>query len=263
MRDSTVNSVARRLGFEVVAQWRLPRLAYTRRLQELFAHLGIMSIIDVGANAGQFRDQMRDEVGFTGPIYSFEPDPTLAAVLARPAASDPAWTVFPCALGATAGMMAFNIMDNPVYNSFHVPDTEEASHAANGNRVVRTVDVEVRTVDVEVRTLDAAAASIPDLAHAFLKIDTQGFDLEVLKGGDAVVRQIPALQTEVALKQLYSGRPSMQESITAFGKLGFAVADLFLVSTDGGHRAVEFDCIMVRAVQRCRIGCTEPTPPHM
>jgi FkbM family methyltransferase len=235
----TANALAGRMGFEVVASWRLPRLAYTRRLQELFQHFGITSVIDVGANAGQFRDQMRDEVGFAGPIHSFEPDPALAAALARRAASDPAWTVSPCALGASAGTMAFNIMDNPVYNSFHAPEGQEAGHAANGNRVVRTVDVEVRT-------LDAAAASLPDLAHAFLKIDTQGFDLEVLKGGEAVARQIPVLQTEVSLRRLYSGGPSMDEAIAAFGRLGFAVADLFLVSTDGGHRAVEFDCIMVQ-----------------
>jgi hypothetical protein len=67
-----------------------------------------------------------------------------------------------------------------------------------------------------------------------------------LKGGKRVARQVPALQTEVSLRQLYLDGPSMQESITAFNELGFAVADLFLVSTDGEHRAVEFDCIMVQ-----------------
>ncbi len=233
------NAVAGRLGFEVVASWRMPRLSYARRLQGLFKHFGITSVIDVGANAGQFRDLMRGEVGFAGPIHSFEPDPALAAALARRAAADPAWTVHPCALGASAGTAAFNVMENSEYNSFHSPDAREARHAANGNRVARTVEVEVRT-------LDAAAAGFPDLAHAFLKIDTQGFDLEVLKGGNAVARQVPMAQTEVSLRKLYSGSPSMQDSIAAFGVLGFAVADLFLVSTDGGQRAVEFDCVMVR-----------------
>ena len=59
-------------------------------------------------------------------------------------------------------------------------------------------------------------------------------------------RQIPVVQTEVSLRKLYSGSPSMEESIAAFGKLGFTVADLFLISTDSGHCAIEFDCIMVR-----------------
>ncbi len=234
-----INALTAHTGFELIASWRLSNLAYARRLQGLLKHFGITSVIDVGANAGQFRDQMRDEVGFAGPIHSFEPDPALAAALSRRATADPAWTVHPCALGASAGMAAFNVMENPVYNSFHAPDAQEAGHAANGNRVARTVEVEVRT-------LDTAAVGLPDLSHAFLKIDTQGFDLEVLKGGHAAVRQIPLLQTEVSLRRLYSGAPSMGDSIAAFGALGFAVADLFLAATDGEQRAAEFDCIMVR-----------------
>ncbi len=238
LRD-VIGHVAGRAGFEMIAKWRVPNLAYTRRLQALFKDFAIASIIDVGANAGQFRDQMRTEVGFTGPIYSFEPDPALAAGLAQRAAADPEWTVFPVALGAVAGMTAFNVMRNSVYNSFHAPDLAQAAHHGNGNAVVQTVDVEVRT-------LDAMAARLPDLAHAYLKVDTQGFDLEVLKGGRESVRKFPALQTEVSLKRLYLDSPSMAESIAAFSELGFAVADLFLVSTDGDHRAVEFDCVMVR-----------------
>lgn len=235
----------------MVARWRLPHLAYARRLQALFGHFAIASVIDVGANSGQFRDQMRDEVGFAGPIHSFEPDPALAIALMRRAAADPAWTVHPCALGASEGMMAFNIMENSVYNSFHVPDAKAAGHAANGNRIVRTMNVEVQT-------LDAAAASLPDLAHAFLKIDTQGFDLEVLKGGQATVQRVPLVQTEVSLRALYSGSPSMQASIEAFEKLGFAVADLFLASTDGAHRAAEFDCVMVQDRNLADTGLARP-----
>lgn len=87
---------------------------------------------------------MRHEVGFAGPIHSFGPDPGLAAALARRATSDPAWTTHSCALGAAAGTMALNIMENPVYNSFHAPNLLEADHAVKGNQVIRTADVEVR-----------------------------------------------------------------------------------------------------------------------
>lgn len=105
MLRNLVNNVAQFTGFEILPKWRLINLHYARRLQAIFAYFDITSIIDVGANAGQFRDQMRNEVGFSGTIYSFEPDPTLAAALARRAAADSAWTVFPVALGAEAGTM--------------------------------------------------------------------------------------------------------------------------------------------------------------
>lgn len=239
MLKNLIEHAARRLGFDIIAKWRIPDLSYTHRLQTLFKHFGVTSIIDIGANAGQFHDQMRNQIGFKGPIYSFEPDPVLAAALADRAATDPNWTIFPVALGASAGMTTFNVMTNPVYNSFRVPDSRQLAHHENGNIVAYTVEVEVRT-------LDAMAAEFPDLAHTYVKVDTQGFDLEVLKGGQQVARQIPALQTEVSLTPLYLGGPTISESIAAFSEVGLSVADLFLVSTDGQHRAAEFDCVMVR-----------------
>jgi FkbM family methyltransferase len=239
MLKNVVGRIAASAGFEIIADWRMTNLSHTHRLQTLFKYFGITSVIDVGANAGQFRDQLRSEVGFTGPVYSFEPDPALAAALRQRAAADPEWTIFPIALGAAAGTMTFNIMRNSVYNSFHVPDAEQSAHHGNGNAVAHTIDVEVRT-------LDSMADAFPDLARAYFKIDTQGFDLEVLKGGWEVVRRVPALQTEVSLRRLYLEGPTMEQSIAAFARLGFSVADFFLVSTDGQHRAVEFDCIMVR-----------------
>lgn len=239
MFKTVMEQLARHAGFDMTPRWRMASLPYTRRLQGLFQHFGITSVIDVGANAGQFRDQMRHEVGFTGPIFSFEPDPVLAAGLLQRAVEDPAWIIFSMALGAEAGMMPFNVMRNPVFNSFYEPTAEQVGEYERGNVVLRTVEVPVRS-------LDAMAAFFPDLSHTYFKVDTQGFDLEVLKGGCGVVRQVPALQTEISLHQQYAGGPSMHNSVEAFGKLGFAIADLFLVSTDGNHRAVEFDCVMVR-----------------
>ncbi len=239
MLRNMIGRVAGRVGFEMIAKWRVPNLSYTNRLLTLFEHFGITSVIDIGANAGQFRDQLRSEIGFDGPIYSFEPDPVLAAALTRRARADSEWTVFPFALGAVAGTTTFNIMHNSVYNSFYAPNAKQLAHHVNGNAVAETKDVEVRT-------LDGMAKMFPDLAHTYLKVDTQGFDLEVLKGGQGVARQVPALQTEVSLKRIYLNGPSMEDSIKSFSEYGFSIADMFLVSTDSQHRAVEFDCIMVR-----------------
>ena len=105
----------------------------------------------------------------------------------------------------------------------------------------------VNTTIVPVSTLDAEfAATGVDLSRAFLKLDTQGFDLEVLRGGAGVVASVRALQAEVSFKPIYEGIPDYKEAIAAFEKKGFEVADFFLVSTDGRNGAVEFDCLMVR-----------------
>ena len=209
MLKNLLNSALSLSGLEIIPKWRIANLNYTRRLKSLFKDLDIQAIIDVGANAGQFRDQMRNEVGFTGRIYSFEPDPTLAAALMQRAAADPAWTVYPVALGAEAGTLSLNIMREPVYNSFHAPSAAQAGGHAHNNTVVQTVDVEVRT-------LNSMAAVFSDLPRTYFKIDTQGFDLEVLKGAPEIARQVPALQTEVSIKPIYIDSPSMQDSLSAF-----------------------------------------------
>jgi hypothetical protein len=84
------------------------------------------------------------------------------------------------------------------------------------------------------------------LRHTFLKLDAQGFDLEVLKGGKKSIMEIPAVQTEVSFKPLYDKMPGYKESIAAFGRYGFVVADFFLVASDSKHAAMEFDALMVR-----------------
>jgi FkbM family methyltransferase len=237
---NVVETVAGMVGLDVVPKWRMPTLPMARKLSELFARLSISSVIDVGANEGQYRNFLRGEVGFTGQIYSFEPDPELSSALIERAKShDPRWKVFPYALGPEAGTRLFNRMDDSLFNSFHEPNPEQPVH-------VRTLNKVVSTFPVEIRTLDEMAPEFGDLGRAYVKIDTQGFDLEVLKGGRNVIRAALALQTEVSLRPVYTGSPSFSESVSAFQAEGFAIADLFIVSSDGHMRAVEFDCVMVR-----------------
>lgn len=235
-----VEGIAGLAGLDLVPKWRAPTLAMAQKLSMLFNHLAISSVIDIGANKGQYRNFLRNEVGFKGAIFSFEPDPSLSDALTRRAAAEDAkWRVFPFALGAADGTQLFNRMGDSQFNSFHEPNPEQPAHVRMSNRVVSTVPVAVRA-------LDQVAAELGELGRAYVKIDTQGFDLEVLKGGRNVIRSALALQTEVSLRPVYKGSPSFAESIAAFQMEGFAIADLFIVASDGYMRAVEFDCVMVR-----------------
>jgi FkbM family methyltransferase len=227
-------------GYELTPKWRVPALPLARKLRQIFATFRIEQVIDVGANLGQYRDFLRLEVGFNGRVFSFEPDPDLSATLLRRAAGeDPLWSIFPVGLSAEPGMLPFNTMSERTFNSFRKP----ASGLQDAHAAMNTV---VRTHEVEVTTLDHLAQKFGDLERTYLKIDTQGLDLEVLKGGRSVIAKIPAVQTEVSFRALYEGSPSYVESIDAFAAQGFAVTDLFLVASDDKMRALEFDCVMVR-----------------
>jgi FkbM family methyltransferase len=212
--------------------------AFAEQLRDIFADYAIATVIDVGANEGQFARFLRNKVGFTGKIESFEPIPALAQKLMTKAAADGRWAVHQRALGAKPGTLTLNVMKDSVFSSFLKPVAPANSRRNTMNRVIDTTDVIVST-------LDAEFFGTTDLRHTFLKLDTQGFDLEVLKGGEKLIMVIPALQTEVSFQPIYKNMPGYKESIAAFERYGFVVTDFHLVG-DFKHMAIEFDCVMVR-----------------
>ena len=236
---SFANWLAYQLGYRIVPRWRIPRLPAAERLQAIFSKLQIDKVIDVGANEGQFYEFLRLEVGFTGQIVSFEPIPELAAQLRERSANDPSWTVHACALGAAAGERMLNVTQKTGFSSFYQPLARGPRFCGN------VVD---RTIRVPVSTLDELFSDPTSLRHTYLKLDTQGFDLEVAKGGSVTLATIPALQTEVSFVALYDGMPDFQKSLSTFGQYGFHVSDFFVVAARPDGIACEFDCIMLRAM---------------
>ncbi len=211
------------------------------RIRELFDICKIERVIDIGANRGQYRNFLRFDVGYTGPIISVEPDPELvqAARSLGAAAGDTNWTVEEFALGRTAGRATFNRMRQSAYNSFRTPRSELPD--ADPNNAI------VSQFEVEVRRLDELLPDFGDMRRTFVKIDTQGFDLEVLAGGLEALRTVPLVQTEVSFLPIYDGVPNWIESIQAFEAQGFHFADLFVIQEsrrDG--LPIEGDCILMR-----------------
>ena len=223
-------------GYIVEPRRHVTALAMAERLRQIFADRAIDTVIDVGANVGQYGTFLRERVGFSGRIESFEPIPAVAQTLRERAAADDKWSVHQTALGSRAGTRTLNVSVYSQFSSFH----ETAARYACEFPVARTLEASVTT-------LDSMFCGKIDLSHAYLKLDTQGFDLEVLKGAKQSIRQIPALQTEISFQPLYRGMPDYDDTLAAFGRCGFRVADFFLVIADEDHAAMEFDCVMVRS----------------
>ena len=142
-------------------------------------------VLDVGANQGQFATHLR-AVGYKGPIVSFEPSAADYAVLAQAAAGDPAWFTYAPALGAHDGELSFHVTDDSLFNSFLSPLQERVDH----EETVRVPRLDGLFDEIRERT----AASRP-----LLKMDTQGYDLEVVAGAETVLKHVVALQSEVSV----------------------------------------------------------------
>jgi FkbM family methyltransferase len=213
------------------------------RLDHLFSSLGIDLVLDVGAHVGDYAGFLRRN-GYTGRIISFEPVASNYEVLRLTALSDDRWDTLNVALGSEEGESQMNVTNSTVFSSFHQPN--DYALGEFGSRAV--VDHVERVV---VRRLDRVLPEIVEPGkRIFLKMDTQGWDLEVLRGASGVLGDVKAIQSEVSVVPIYGRMPSLQASLDHFRQLGFSLAGLFPVTYDSSNRVVEFDCVCVADTPR-------------
>lgn len=133
-------------------------------------------LFDVGANTGEFATQVRT-AGFDGQIISFEPLCDAHAALSATANGIADWEIAPkAALGARSGTADINVSQNSYSSSLR---SMLAAHLDAAPELVR-----VGAETVQILTLDdyieqRFAGNVPAFA---LKLDTQGFEHDVLAG---------------------------------------------------------------------------------
>ena len=231
-----------RFGFQLVNSDNAAKSLLRFHLSRIFAVNAIDCVIDVGANRGQYVDFLRREVGYRGPIHAFEPLPDLAAGLRRRFQGDSAVQIHAFALGSADGECQFNRMEVDEYSSLLTPSTREAREHGGKNVVRERLALPMRTLDGLCRS-----GALPLAAQrVYLKLDTQGYDLEVLNGARVTLSRVAALQTEAAFLRIYEGMPGFIETFSRLKELGFSPSGLFPVSVDAGCRLIEADCVFSR-----------------
>lgn len=168
----------------------------TRRFK-LLSHFGIDKILDVGANVGQYASQMR-KFGFRGEIISFEPMQEAFAALTSAASVDPLWKTNRFALGDEDTESEINIAGNSISSSIlEIMPLHQS--AAPKSVFVQKEKIIVKRLDQVFDTFYQKGDNI------LLKIDTQGYEMKVLKGAEESLAEIKGIQLEMSLVELYKG----------------------------------------------------------
>lgn len=223
-----IRHVVRSRGYDLV---RAPHL------HAFLASRDVGLVIDVGANNGGYGSYLR-RWGYRGEILSLEPTSAAFAQLSARTARDPRWQAVQFAAGSTPGRAKINVSRNSEFSSFRsVSDLGLAYDPL----------IEVATVeDVGVVTIDGLLPSPGK--NPFLKIDTQGFEREVLNGAKTLLNTCVGVQLELPVEHLYEGVWSLTEAIDFMKGAGFAIAQM--TPTNPRHpdlaSAVEFDCVFRR-----------------
>ena len=210
------------------------------QLPALFEMYGVNCVIDVGAHEGEYAQRLRSG-GYDGRIVSFEPVPRAFEALASEAEGDPAWSVHQLALGGEDGTTTMNVVPGTL--SSLLEPTEFGARRYRRLQEPEPVEVQVRRLD---GMLDELLEDL-DSPRPYLKLDTQGFDLDVFAGAGERIGEFAGMQSELALMQVYEGMPRLPEALPIYEAAGFDVAAMYPVSRQGKTaRVLEFDCVMVR-----------------
>ena len=230
-----VKRVARAVGV-----YPYPR-THSRHLLKLLRHLRINCVLDVGAHYGEFGALLR-EFGYCRHIVSFEPVSASYKLLQARAERDGKWTTFPFGLAAADGTAEIHLYRSSDFNSLLEPSGVQDRFAANTE--------ELGTETVILRRLDSvfgeclAGIAEPRVA---LKMDTQGYDLEVVRGAHESLKSILMLQSELPGISHYAGQAKMIPALEHYWAEGFRPTGFFPVNYEtDGVTVMEWDCVLMR-----------------
>jgi FkbM family methyltransferase len=206
-------------------------------------YLGIDTILDVGANHGQYATSLRT-LGYTGWIYSYEPVKSIFDSLSERMSGDDRWRGFNFALGEAEDRKRINVAAGDGQASSFLTFNEDGPERwGDAHRVARMEDVEVQRLD---GVISAITNERPD-ARIYLKLDTQGLDLTVLRSAGELMPRILGLQSEIAAHHFYEGMIPFGDAINAFQQLGFEITGVFPLSREFDNlRVIEFDFVFIR-----------------
>jgi FkbM family methyltransferase len=212
----TVRAVLRKTGRALVRVEHLNPAA-SRRAAMMRYH-GIQTVLDVGANQGQYSSGLR-EWGFQGRIISFEPTSAAFKLLSARAAADPQWCALNLAAGAEDGTAEINVASNEGASSSLMPMLDSHRDCAPSIRYVATEQVPVRTLDNAIADIVAADEIL------MLKMDVQGFEHLVLRGATATLPRVRMIECELSTVPLYGGQLTLSQMLALLETLGFIPVD--------------------------------------
>ncbi|HWB67984.1 MAG TPA: FkbM family methyltransferase [Mycobacteriales bacterium] len=228
-----IRTLVNRAGFDIT------REPQTYRFVRILQRQGVTEILDIGANTGQYGEELR-AARFAGRIISVEPLADAFATLQRRAARDDQWVTERAAVSDTAGRIQLNVSGNSVSSSV-LPMLAAHSDPVPESAYVGVEEVTATTVD------ELVARHRVDPSHALLKLDIQGYERTALAGAAESLTRLRAVQLELSLTPLYDGQALLPELLELMSRHGF---DLWLIEPafiePGTGRMLQCDGVFFR-----------------
>jgi FkbM family methyltransferase len=214
-------------------------LSRPERRARLLAWRGVEVVLDVGAWEGSYGAELRG-AGYSGRIVSFEPLIASYSKLRAIAGTDATWDTYQLALGSSGGRATLNVAEDSKCSSFLPVEARSVESAPESAFVA--------IEDVPVERLDALWSDVnPTSATAYMKVDAQGYELEVLSGAGRYLDHLTGLELELSLVPVYEGGPLWRQVVDYVEARGFRLASVESVFEDGATgEMLQVDGIFLR-----------------
>lgn len=196
--ERTKRVLGKATGLHIKVKRFSPSASEELRTAKLLEHFNIDFVIDIGANTGQFAESLYD-FGYTGKVISFEPVSTVHKELLSRSKKYPNWEVYErCAIGSEDGSIDVNVTDDTVFSSVLEIKNSYTAHNPK-SKIVKREKTPIHRLDTIVNEI------IPgDAKNILLKIDTQGYEKEVLEGATNFIKIVKGIKIEIPLYPIYS-----------------------------------------------------------
>jgi len=200
-----IRNIFNNLGLEI--KKKEPWIKYGWMVDE-----GIKAILDIGANKGQFTLRIHNLLP-NACIYAFEPLKICFDELKRTMRGEPKFSCFNFALGEENGR-------REIYHNDFTPSSSilpmEDLHRNAFPKALR-----VRKEVIEVHKLDDIADSLNLNTQILIKIDVQGYEANVIRGGEQTIKRAKILIVETSFERLYRGQKLFDDIYSMVKALGF------------------------------------------
>jgi len=161
-------------------------------------------ILDIGAHLGDWYFEIKD-IYPNSEVLSIEANPNCANKLSQ---NNPNYLI--TFLGKNEGVV-----------DFYVPNTHPTSTGASSYIEQTSIFDGVNPQQLQVITLDSLNQQFD-----FIKMDVQGSELDVIKGGLNTIKNSTILQLELSMLDYNQGAPKASEIISYLYNLGFELFDI-------------------------------------
>lgn len=237
-----LQSASRFLQYPDLLQLRLQGVSssqYLRYGQRWMRDIAPLSILDIGANAGQ------STIAFhalypNAKIYAFEPIPECYEQLKLLSLKIPNLKTFNMAVGDSIGELSFEKNEFTASSSF-LP-------LASTHKQLFSYAKETKEIAVQINKLDNIFSGTNFDGPILIKIDVQGFEDQVLRGGETLVKNSHILIIETSFKTLYDGQPLFKDIYQLLHSWGFeyrgSAEDMYHPIS---HEIIQSDSIFVKS----------------